>query len=64
MPNDTNKAAVLIEIATELIVNELKRRAVAKGMTVEELIAESKQQWENAESGAEELEQRGHEQQP
>lgn len=61
MSDTNNKAAVLIEIATELIVNELKRRAVAKGMTVEELIAEAQTQWQNAEDAADNLAQKGHE---
>jgi hypothetical protein len=56
-----NKAAVLIDIATELIVNELKRRAVAKGLTVEELLAEAKDQWNEAETAAEDLGKVGHE---
>jgi hypothetical protein len=55
-----NKAAVLIEIATELLVNELKRRAVEHGMTVEELVAKAKTNWENAEEKADELSQKGH----
>jgi hypothetical protein len=64
MPDNTNKAAVLVEIGTELIVNELKRRAVAKGMTVEELVAEAQAQWQNAEDAADELAGEGHDQQP
>jgi hypothetical protein len=56
-----NKAAVLIEIATELIVNELKRRAVARGMTVEELVAEAQTNWQNAETAADDLGREGHE---
>lgn len=59
--SDANKAAVLIDIATELIVNELKRRAAAKGMTVEELVAQAKDNWQKAETAAEDLEKKGHE---
>ncbi len=57
-----NKAAVLVEIATELIVNELKRRAVAKGMTVDELVAEAQTQWQQAEDATDELSREGHDQ--
>ena len=64
MSSETNKAAVLVEIATELIVNELKRRAVAKGLTVEELVAEAKDQWNQAETAADELGKVGHENDP
>lgn len=56
----SNEASVLIGIATEVIVNELKRRAVAKGMTVEELVAEAKTQWEADENAADDLEKKGH----
>jgi hypothetical protein len=57
-----NKAEVLVEIATELIVNELKRRAVAKGMTVEELVAKAQTQWQDAEAAADDLGHQGHDQ--
>lgn len=55
MGDSVNKVTVLTEIATELIVNELKRRAVAKGMTTEELLAEAQKNWKAAETEAEDL---------
>ena len=55
MGDSVNKVTVLTEIATELIVNELKRRAVAKGMTTEELLAEAQENWKAAETEAEDL---------
>lgn len=60
MSDNSNKAAVLIDIATELIVNELKRRAVARGMTVDELVAEAQTQWQDAEQAADDLAGEGH----
>lgn len=53
-----HKAEVLTEIATEIIVNELKRRAVAKGMTTEELLKEAQDNWNAAETEAEKLRNR------
>jgi hypothetical protein len=55
MGDIVSKAVTLAEIATELLVNELKRRAVAKGMTTEELLAEAQDQWKEAETDADEL---------
>ena len=57
----SNDASILIGIATEVIVNELKRRAVEKGMTIEELVAKAKDQWSNDETAADELLNKGHE---
>lgn len=56
-----NEIAVLTEIATDLLLNELKRRAVVKGMTTEELLAEAKDQWNDAATEAEKLANKGHE---
>jgi hypothetical protein len=61
MPNEpsiTQKAVDLTEISIEVIVKELKRRAVAKGMTTEELLTQAQSNWEAAESEAEDLKNR------
>jgi hypothetical protein len=55
MSENLNTVAELTEIATELLVNELKRRAVARGMTTEELLAEAQKNWQDAETKADEL---------
>jgi hypothetical protein len=55
MPENPNIVVELTEIATELLVNELKRRAVARGMTTEELLAEAQKNWQDAETKADEL---------
>lgn len=57
----SDKLTVLTEIATELIVNELKRRAVERGMTTEELLAEAQKNWNEAGEAADDLAQKGHE---
>jgi len=59
MANDTIGTGIqLASIATEIILKELKRRAVAKGMTTEELIAEAQKNWDQAEEAAEDLRDR------
>jgi len=55
-----DKVQVLAEISLELIYNELKRRAAASGMSVDDLVAQAKENWQNAESAAEDLENKGH----
>jgi hypothetical protein len=55
MSENLNTIAELTEIATELLVNELKRRAVARGMTTEELLAEAEKNWRDAGTKADEL---------
>lgn len=57
---DKNKLADLSEIATELLVAELKRRSEAKAMTVEELIAKAGENWTEAEARADALKKLGH----
>ena len=53
--NTANKFVVLTEIATDILVKELKRRAVAKGMTTEELLAAAQADWQSAGQEAEDL---------
>jgi hypothetical protein len=55
---DPNKIVELTEIATEILVNELKRRAVARGMTTEELLSQAQTQWQKDEQEAEDLKNR------
>lgn len=52
---------VLTEIATEILVNELARRARARNMPTEQLLAEAGKNWEQAETDAEKLQRLGHE---
>lgn len=52
---------VLTEIATEILANELSRRARAKNMPVEQLLAEAQSNWDKAERDAEDLQKLGHE---
>lgn len=51
----TQKFVDLTEISVEVIVNELKRRAVAKGMTTEELLRDAQANWDAAGTEAEDL---------
>jgi hypothetical protein len=58
MPNGDasgNKFVELTEIATDVLVKELKRRAVARGLTTEELLAEAQKQWQEDVTEAEDL---------
>lgn len=56
-----NTTAFLAEIATELLANELERRAKAKNMTVAELVEAAGNNWDKAEQDAENLLKLGHE---
>jgi hypothetical protein len=56
-----NTAEVLMEIGTDLIYGELKRRAASQGMSVDELVAKAKENWQNAETAADDLANKGHE---
>lgn len=56
-----NKIAALADIATELLLAELKRRSEAQNMTVEQLLAASGAGWEKAEKDADDLAKLGHE---
>ncbi len=58
MGNPITGAVDLSEIAIEVLVKELKRRAVAKGMTTDELLADAQKNWDLAETEAEELKNR------
>lgn len=51
----SDKIKDLTEIATELLVAELERRAEAARLTTEELIERAKDNWSQAETKAEEL---------
>lgn len=51
----------LIEIATDVLVRELKRRATARKISVEELISLAQENWDDAEFAADELLKAGHE---
>lgn len=51
----------LAKIGIEIIYNELKRRAAAEGMSVDELVAKAREQWQNAENAADDLAKKGHE---
>lgn len=55
MATDVNKTVILTELATDILVAELKRRAVARGLTTEELLAQAQEEWRNAGEEAEEL---------
>lgn len=59
MPNES-KGAVLIEISTDLLVNELARRAKMKNMTVDDLWNEARENWAKAQNSAEDLLNAGH----
>lgn len=56
-----DKLMVLADIATELLVAELDRRAVAKNMSTERLLQEARSNWDKALSDAENLARLGHE---
>ncbi len=58
--SDQTKFEVLTDIATEILVNELQRRAAAKLMSVDELIEEAQANWEKAEKDADDLKDLGH----
>jgi hypothetical protein len=51
----------LAEIATDVLVGELRRRAEAKQMSVGALIAEAGANWDQAKTDADDLAKLGHE---
>lgn len=55
------KEVVLMEIATELLVNEIARRARMKNMTIDELWNAARENWDKAGQGANDLRKLGHE---
>lgn len=52
---------VLTDIATSIIVAELKRRAVAAGKTSVELLAEAEAEWKSDDTAVDDLANKGHE---
>ena len=50
--------ADLSSASLEALYDELKRRAVANGLSVEELVAQAKENWQNADTAADD---QGHE---
>lgn len=58
--SDKNKIAALADIATELLVNELARRAQAQSMSVDQLVSEASKNWDKAEKDVEDLANLGH----
>ena len=60
MSEKKNTVADLAEIATNILVEEIKRRARATTMTVEELLTAADVNWNKAEAEADALLSLGH----
>jgi len=58
--SEKNKIETLTEIATEILVRELQRRADAQSMSTGELIEVAQANWDKAETDAEDLQNLGH----